>query len=385
MEARALLHELLKGQSVPHRKVEDLAAVGTGRSDRNHEKPEGAYPFYVRSKDVLFTDTFEFDEQAIVIPGEGGVGEIFHFADGKYALHQRAYRIAFHSPDVLPKFAYYFFQAKFKKYIDQKSVSATVTSIRKPMITEFLVPIPALDVQHEIVRILDTFTALEAELEAELEARKKQFNHALEVKFAKYLETASLISTLGEISVRVSSGSTPLAGKAEYYENGTIPWLRTQEVRFTDIKDTAMRITETALAKTAVKWIPANCVIVAISGATAGRSAVNAIPMTTNQHCCNLEVDPEKASFRFVFYWLLRQFEELKAMGQGVRSDINSSMVKGYKIPLPPLAEQELLVSELDAFYRLINDADGLLPLELAARRKQYEFYRDQLLTFNEA
>ncbi|WP_338014713.1 restriction endonuclease subunit S [Agromyces mariniharenae] len=158
-------------------RIGDIAQVGTGRSDRNQAVDGGDYPFYVRSQTVMQIDTYEFDEEAIVIPGEGGIGEIFHYANGKYALHQRAYRIHFTDERVDTKFAYYYFAAHFKQFIMQKAVSATVTSIRKPMITDFPFPIPPLDTQLEVVRILDQFTSLNAELEAELAARREQYRY----------------------------------------------------------------------------------------------------------------------------------------------------------------------------------------------------------------
>ena len=154
--------------------IGDVAQVGTGSRDRKDASEGGAYPFYVRSKDVMRIDSYEFDEEAIVIPGEGGIGEIFHFVSGKYALHQRAYRISFRNLDIDTRFAYYYFSVHFKRFISKKAVSATVTSIRKPMIMDFRLPVPPLEVQGEIVRVLDQFTQLDAELEAELEARRHQ-------------------------------------------------------------------------------------------------------------------------------------------------------------------------------------------------------------------
>jgi type I restriction enzyme S subunit len=176
-----------------------------------------------------------------------------------------------------------------------------------------------------------------------------------------------------------------LAGLDAYYSGGKIPWLRTNEVRFVDIWDTEMRITEKAIKETSVRSIPENCVIVAISGATAGRSAVNRIPLTTNQHCCNFEVDPAQAHFRYVFYWVRSQYEQIKALGRGARSDLSAGIIKNVKIPLPPLEEQQRIVAILDKFDALVNDLSIGLPAELAARRKQYEYYRDRLLTFEEA
>ena len=80
-------------EGVEFKSIGEIAAVGTGSSDRKDAKADGAFPFYVRSQDVFRIDKYEFDEEAILIPGEGGIGEIFHYVSGKYALHQRAYRI----------------------------------------------------------------------------------------------------------------------------------------------------------------------------------------------------------------------------------------------------------------------------------------------------
>jgi type I restriction enzyme S subunit len=160
--------------------------------------------------------------------------------------------------------------------------------------------------------------------------------------------------------------------------------LRTQEVRFLDIYDTEVKITSEGLSNSLAKWIPKNCVIIAISGATAARSGINKIPLTTNQHCCNLEIDEKQASYRYVFHWVSREYERMKALGQGARADLNASIIKSYHIPLPPLAEQERIVAILDRFDALTNDLTSGLPAEIEARRKQYEYYRDKLLNFKE-
>ena len=164
------LVERLCPDGVKFESVDMLAEVGTGNSDRKDAVEGGPCPFYVRSQKPIAIDTYQFDDVSIIIPGEGGIGDIFHITHGKYALHQRAYRIHFTSADIDTQFAYYYFSSHFKSFIMSRAVSATVTSIRKPMILKFQIPLPPLVVQHEIVKILDTFTNLEAELEADLEA-----------------------------------------------------------------------------------------------------------------------------------------------------------------------------------------------------------------------
>lgn len=184
-------------------------------------------------------------------------------------------------------------------------------------------------------------------------------------------------------------GGTPLKSNKDYYENGTIPWLRTQEVVFNEINKTDCFITELAVQETSAKWIPANCVIVAISGASAGRCAINKIPLTTNQHCLAIEINPEVALYKYVFYCVCNQYDDLIAKKEGARGDLNSSRILGLEIPIPypedkekSLAEQQRIVDILDRFDKLCNDISEGLPAEIEARQKQYEYYRDKLLTF---
>jgi len=195
--------------------------------------------------------------------------------------------------------------------------------------------------------------------------------------------------TLGEVTKKWYSGGTPTAGTPEYYENGEIPWLRTQEVKFSDIEETEVKITPSALKNSAAKWIPKNCVIIAISGATAGRSAINKIPLTTNQHCGCLEIDSTKALYRYVYHWVSFNYENIKALGQGARGDLNSSIIRNFKLPIPyadspkkSLAEQARIVAILDKFDMLTNTITEGLPREIELRQRQYEYYRDLLLSF---
>ncbi len=383
------------GVEVEWKALGSLAEIGTGSSNRQDESENGAYPFYVRSKNILRSDTFQFDETAIIIPGEGGIGDIFHYVQGKYALHQRAYRICVTSELLDTKYLYHFMSSRFKRYILTKSVGATSISIRKPMLEGFQIPIPcpdnpekSLKIQAEIVRILDTFTELTTELTTELNMRKKQYNYYRN-QLLSFEEGEVEWKTLGDVTKKWYSGGTPRAGNPEYYEGGDIPWLRTQEVKFSDIETTEVQITQAALEKTAAKWIPANCVIIAISGATAGRSAINKIPLTTNQHCGCLEIDSTKALYRYVFHWVSFNYENIKSLGQGARGDLNSSIIKNFKLPIPyandaekSLAEQARIVAILDKFDTLTNSISEGLPREIELRQKQYKYYRDLLLSF---
>lgn len=194
---------------------------------------------------------------------------------------------------------------------------------------------------------------------------------------------------MGNLALSYRSGGTPLKGNTLFYEGGTIPWLRTQEVVFNEINKTECYITELAVKETSAKWIPENCVIVAISGATAGRCAINKIPLTTNQHCLAIEINPELALYKYVYYCVCNQYKDLIAKKEGARGDLNSKRILSLEIPIPfpddkgkSLKEQQRIIDILECFDKLCNDISEGLPAEIEARQKQYEYYRDKLLTF---
>jgi type I restriction enzyme S subunit len=284
-----------------------------------------------------------------------------------------------------PKYLAYWLQSPaFQAQKNKLATGVKVIDVSAKSLATIKIPVPPVEVQREIVRMLDLLTMLETELEAELEARRRQYGFYRGRLLAE-LQSESVSTTLGDICSQVFSGGTPLSTRREYY-NGDIPWLRTQEVRYLDIFDTEVKITQAGLNGSAARWVPVNSVIVAISGAgvTRGRVTVNKIPLTTNQHCCSLVIDPAKANYRFVYYWLVDRYEELRLRGQGNRSDLNMGIVKAFPIVLPSLAEQNHIVAALENFDALVHDMTIGLPAELAGRRKQYEYYRDRLLTFKE-
>ena len=280
-----------------------------------------------------------------------------------------------------PKYISYCFQSELFQSQKKKYITGTkALRVNGDAMAKIHVPVPPLPVQEEIVRILDSFSSLEAELEAELEARRKQYAY-----YRNELLTFERVVTvcIQDICIRICSGGTPSSKRHDYYD-GNVPWLRTQDIDFNVINQTSATISDEGLRNSAAQWIPANCVIVAMYGATAAKVAVNSIPLTTNQACCNLQIDETKADVRYVFHWLSNEYEHLKALGEGSQSNINAKKVKSYPISLPPLEEQRRIVSILDRFDKLTNDLSSGLPAEIEARRKQYEYYRDRLLSFDE-
>lgn len=168
--------------NVVWRSLAEVADISTGSSNTDDAVGDGRYPFFVRSQNPLAKDEYEYDEEAIITAGDGvGVGKVFHYINGKYALHQRAYRIHPTTDELLGKYMYHYFVATFPKYIGQQMYQGSVPSIRRPMLNKFQVAVPPLDVQKQIVKILDNFDTicsdLNSGLPAEIEARQKQFEY----------------------------------------------------------------------------------------------------------------------------------------------------------------------------------------------------------------
>ncbi|GAB1419636.1 hypothetical protein MASR2M12_24010 [Bacteroidales bacterium] len=154
---------------------------------------------------------------------------------------------------------------------------------------------------------------------------------------------------LGEIATRITSGGTPSTRKSEYY-GGNIPWLRTQEVNFNRIYNTEIKITDEAVKKSSAKLIAANSIIVAMYGATAGRIAINKIPLTTNQACCNITIDSKKADYNFVYYYLKSKFGEILNMATGAaQQNLNAGMLRDFEIQAPNIETQKEIAQILSS------------------------------------
>jgi type I restriction enzyme, S subunit len=149
---------------------------------------------------------------------------------------------------------------------------------------------------------------------------------------------------------RTGTGGTPSRSNLErYYEGGTIPWVKSGELRETVIQETEEHVTDAALQETNVKIIPAGALLLAMYGATVGRLGILGVEATTNQAVCHIIPDPKAAEVRFLFYALCNQVSNLIARGVGgAQPNISQGVVKDLKLALPPLPEQRRIAEVLD-------------------------------------
>lgn len=128
-------------------------SVTTGNKDLQNKVENGEYPFFVRSSNIERIDSYSFDGEAILIPGDGRVGEIFHYIDGKFDFHQRVYKLS-DFEGALGLFIYYYLKRFFKAEVIKNSVKATVDSLRMPVFTGMRIKLPSLEEQRQIVDVL---------------------------------------------------------------------------------------------------------------------------------------------------------------------------------------------------------------------------------------
>lgn len=160
---------------------------------------------------------------------------------------------------------------------------------------------------------------------------------------------------------KTSSGGTPLKDKAEYYKNGTIPWLRSGEVAQGYINSSELFITEGALKNSSAKIFPIDTVLVAMYGATAGQVGILKFEASTNQAVCGI-LPNDRAIPEYLYLIVKSQKEYLISLsGGGAQPNISQKIIRGLKIPLPPLSIQEEIVAEIKGYQKIIDGAKGVV------------------------
>lgn len=184
---------------------------------------------------------------------------------------------------------------------------------------------------------------------------------------------------LGEIG-KCMAGATPSTKESSYWDNGTIPWMSSGEVHQGVVKSTSALITQKGYDNSSTKMLPSGTVVIALAGQgkTRGTVAITAIELCTNQSLCGVVIDNDSIINKYVYFYLKTRYDDLRRIssGEGTRGGLNLKMIGSYLIPVPSLSEQKRIVGILDTFTSSIEN----LKEQIALRRKQYEYYRDQLL-----
>lgn len=290
--------------------------------------------------------------------------------------------------DILdPDFTKHLFRSEsIRKQIRSTASGVTRINISKPRFMKVRIPVPPLEVQRAIVEILDTFSMLEAELEAERLARIQQYLYYQSQVFTSLVREGAELVPLKDIGVW-SGGGTPSKSRSEFWKNGSIPWVSPKDMGVIAITQTQDYITQEAVVGSSTKVIsPDSVALVSRSSILEHTLPVAYLPIKVAINQDLKAVTPrEGISARYVFHALRSSRAEIlrtvKRTGGSVAS-LDSKKLWQFEIPVPSPEQQEQVMLLLDKFDALVNDLSVGLPAELTARRQQYEYYRDKLLTF---
>lgn len=154
------------------KKLGAISHIKTGSCNGDQAVDNGKYPFFVRSQKVYAIDSYSYDGEAILVPGEGGIGNIFHYINGKFDYHQRVYKISDFADDVCGKYIFIYMLRYFGEYALSLSVKATVDSLRLPTFEEFVICLPIDIKEQQAIAVI--LTDMDKEI-ADLEAKRDKY------------------------------------------------------------------------------------------------------------------------------------------------------------------------------------------------------------------
>ena len=371
---------------VEYVRLGDVAQVCRGTRVVRSQLTEVGYPVYQNCLTPMgcFEDTNCPKGTTFVICG-GAAGNVGYTDVDCWAADDCEYIECSHT--ILNRYVYYCLMSK-QHYLLSKVRKASIPRLSPNVIKDLEIPVPPLPVQEEIVRVLDAFTELQAELQAELQKRKQQYNFYRDnlLNFKDINRGGQEIKWMKMSEVfEIRNGYTPSKAKKEFWEGGTIPWFRMEDIRQHGriLSDSILHITPKGVKGKGL--FKANSFILATT-ATIGEHALIIADSLANQQFTNLSIRKSlenELSVKYVYYYFFVIDEWCKA-NTNVSNFASVDMSKFYNllIPIPSIEEQQKIVSILDRFDTLTNDLTSGLPAEMEKRRQQYEFYRDKLLTF---
>ena len=290
-----------------------------------------------------------------------------------------------------PSFLMYLLNGNLFEKSKMKCVfGTTINHLHPSKLSNIYIPVPPLLVQEEIVRILDTFTALENELEAELAARTKQYEHYRNESFDFDDDNSVSCVPLESVIISLKTGLNPRKNFELNTEDAENYYVTVRELAGKDIRifDKTDKVNDEALRLINNRSnLEVNDILFSGTG-TVGRTAIVQQPPSNwniKEGVYVIKPDTNKINPIYLLYLLQSDVIKKKYEGKIVGSPVISLPMYELRkllIPIPSLEVQEQIVSYLDRFDTLVNDLKSGLPAEIALRRKQYEYYRDKLLTF---
>jgi type I restriction enzyme S subunit len=352
------IKKLLEGVEVEWKKLGEVVELKKGKQlNKKFLSENGKYPAYNGGVSYSgFTDKYNYEKDTIIISQGGASAGFVNFVTTKFYANAHCYVVLPNLSIVENRYVYHFLKLNQEKLMN-KQHGAGIPALKTSEVLDIKIPIPPLPIQSEIVRILDNFTELTAELTAELTDRKKQYEYYRN-KLLIFKDGEVEWKKLGEV-VKIKNGKDWKKlgeGNIPVYGSGGI-------MGFVD---------SPSYTKVSV-LIPRKGTITNIFYVEEPFWNVDTIFYT---------IINENMIIPKYFYYFMSNFDLTNLSTDSTRPSLTQTILNKIKIPIPSLEEQQKIVNILDKFDTLTNSISEGLPKEIELRTKQYEYYRDLLLTF---
>ncbi|MGI1693376.1 restriction endonuclease subunit S [Streptococcus uberis] len=362
--------------------VTDFTAAGSFASNAKNVKYKSEPDFaqLVRTTDLkskfsntkfVYVDEHAFNylyrvninEESIILPNVGNCGEVYYVMPkdlpyAKNVLGPNALLVR--SSTQNNRFLYHLFQERdFQRELGNITSNTGQSKFNKTNLKKIVIPIPPLKIQEEIVKILDKFTDYVTELTTELTLRQKQYHYYREKLFTFEEEVKKI--NLSELSHYIKSGKNSVRNIVGNYP----VYASTGQIGFSDSYE-----------------YNHSQILVARVGAYAGKVYTATGKYDVTDNTLMISVDNNKINFQYLYYYLVNFGLNKLAKGAG-QPLITGKQLKELKVPVPSIESQKEIVMFLDKLDIVSNDLNAGLPKEIELRQKQYEFYRDKLLSFD--
>ena len=378
-----LIQELCPN-GVEYKLLKEVAILQRGTSLVKNNAVFGEIPVISGGKEPAFyCATFNREGETITVAGSGaGAGYVQYWNIPIYV--NDAFSVK-GTDIVLTKYVYYFL-ANNQERIYRKKKGVGVPHVHISDIEEFKIPVPPLEVQREIVRILDNYTEqveqLKSELNAELDARKKQYEYYRDMLLEFDIESKKV--KLGELcDIGDGLHSTPKYDDFGdyYFINGTN--LNDGKII---VESKTKKVNEAEYNKYKIE-LDKNTILMSINGTIGKIAFYNDEPVILGKSIAYFRVNSMELQPKYLYYYLqgnlATKYYNENLTGSTILN-LGLKALREFEISLPSLDVQERLVNVLDNFDAICSDLNIGLPAEIEARQKQYEYYRDKLLTFEE-
>lgn len=353
----------------------------TNIQDKTVSKDNMVYIDFEDYKENLSKYIIKKDKILIGMSGTIKVG--INNSNEEYLLNQRVGMFIPYEDIINNRFLFYILDNSVEELYNLVSGSS-VKNLSSNVLNEYKIPVPPLEVQCEIVHILDDFTLLSAELSAELKARQKQYEYYSEKLLNENCEKNYV--RLGDITKTITKGTTP-----KRFADKGINFIKTEAFDGMNINKNKLSFvdkeTHNGFLKRSI--LEENDILFTIAGATIGKMAIvkkELLPANTNQALAIIRLKDD-INVHYIKFILKSSFMKKyikKCIKGSAQPNLNLQQLNDFLVPFPNDEKQKEIMNILERFEKLCNDISEGLPAEIEARQKQYEYYRDKLLTFKE-